>query len=257
MKMILLATDGSTGADEAASAAVQLAAETGAGLHVVGVDDSFNHDGLDAVPYETAKAAAAAASDAGVTATAERRVGPAADQIMEAARACDADMIVVGSRGRGWLKGTVFGSVSSALVHRADRPVLVVRSAQRVSVAGSDAAAVVDASDSDPTATTVASDAADATSAAVKRRPLLAVELPGMAPADVKLELRDDSLILRASHVARDGDDATVADRIYARFALPRGTRADDLAATMTDGILSVAVAATPKPSVQVPVSTG
>lgn len=41
--------------------------------------------------------------------------------------ASDAQMIVVGSRGRGAIARTVLGSVSTALVHRAHCPVVVVR----------------------------------------------------------------------------------------------------------------------------------
>jgi len=41
------------------------------------------------------------------------------------------DMVVVGSRGLGAIKGALLGSVSSAVVHHADRPVLVARSVER------------------------------------------------------------------------------------------------------------------------------
>jgi nucleotide-binding universal stress UspA family protein len=279
MKTILVATDGSTGAEAAVSAAVQLAAETGAALRCVGVDDTFDHAGIDPAPGARAEAAAAAARDAGVAATSESRVGPAAERILEAARECDADLIVIGSRGRGWLKGTVFGSVSAALVRQAERPVLVVKTATRIEplaatpseapadsrpgaapeAPAADLGAAPEAPAARPAAAPEAPAAAApaaAAAAAPGRRPLVAVELPGMAPADVQLEVADDSLIVRAHHAIRSGDAGGYAsdERVYARFALPRGTRAEDLEATLAGGILTVTAAAAVTP-VAVPVA--
>jgi nucleotide-binding universal stress UspA family protein len=51
--------------------------------------------------------------------------GPPAEAIIAAARACDADEIVIGSRGFGRLRAAL-GSVSHEVVHLADRPVLVI-----------------------------------------------------------------------------------------------------------------------------------
>jgi nucleotide-binding universal stress UspA family protein len=53
--------------------------------------------------------------------------GSPAKAILEFARSRDADLIVVGSRGLGAIKGALLGSVSSEIVHQADRPVLVAR----------------------------------------------------------------------------------------------------------------------------------
>lgn len=51
--------------------------------------------------------------------------GPAARAIVAAADARDADEIVLGSRGFGPLRG-VLGSVSHAVLHEADRVVVIV-----------------------------------------------------------------------------------------------------------------------------------
>jgi len=61
-----------------------------------------------------------------VEAEGEIMEGDAAEEIVELARARDADLIVVGSRALGSLAATLLGSVSHAVVHGADRPVLVV-----------------------------------------------------------------------------------------------------------------------------------
>ena len=51
--------------------------------------------------------------------------GPPAEAVNRAAMVRDADEIVVGSRGLGRFRGAI-GSVSHALLHEADRPVVVV-----------------------------------------------------------------------------------------------------------------------------------
>jgi len=56
---------------------------------------------------------------------AELRPGPPASVLVEAGR--DADLVVVGSRGHGGFVGALLGSVSTAVVHHAACPVLVVR----------------------------------------------------------------------------------------------------------------------------------
>jgi nucleotide-binding universal stress UspA family protein len=53
--------------------------------------------------------------------------GDPAEAVLDAARARESDLMVVGSRGRGGVAGTFLGSVSTEIVHRADRPVLVTR----------------------------------------------------------------------------------------------------------------------------------
>jgi nucleotide-binding universal stress UspA family protein len=49
----------------------------------------------------------------------------AADELVAAAE--DADVLVVGTRGRGGLRSILFGSVSSEVICRAPCPIVVVR----------------------------------------------------------------------------------------------------------------------------------
>jgi nucleotide-binding universal stress UspA family protein len=51
--------------------------------------------------------------------------GQPAEVLLNAAK--DADLLVVGSRGRGGFKGLLLGSVSTQCVHHASCPVVVVR----------------------------------------------------------------------------------------------------------------------------------
>jgi nucleotide-binding universal stress UspA family protein len=54
--------------------------------------------------------------------------GRAADAILESG--LHADLVVVGSRGRGALRSTLFGSVAHAVAERAKRPVAIIRAAE-------------------------------------------------------------------------------------------------------------------------------
>jgi nucleotide-binding universal stress UspA family protein len=53
--------------------------------------------------------------------------GYAGREIIEDAKAVNADAIIMGSRGRGDLAGLILGSTAHKVIHLADRPVLVVR----------------------------------------------------------------------------------------------------------------------------------
>ena len=52
--------------------------------------------------------------------------GPEAESILKVAENCEADLIVMGSRGFGAVKGFLVGSVSRKVIHFADCPVMVV-----------------------------------------------------------------------------------------------------------------------------------
>jgi nucleotide-binding universal stress UspA family protein len=53
--------------------------------------------------------------------------GYAAREIVSYAKQVDADIIVMGSRGRGDMAGLLLGSTAHKVIHLSDRPVLVVR----------------------------------------------------------------------------------------------------------------------------------
>lgn len=137
-KQVVVATDGSAGASVAVEQGVWLAKMLGATVTFVAVaraplpvlgDPYYQR----ALTHDLAKARTAIAD--AVLVAEERHVpcdteiveGSPAQKILDVARAHGADLIVVGSRGRGGVTGALLGSVSSELVHRADRPVLVAR----------------------------------------------------------------------------------------------------------------------------------
>ena len=52
--------------------------------------------------------------------------GPEAESILNIAKKCQADLIVMGTRGHGKLKGLLVGSVSRKVIHHSSCPVMVV-----------------------------------------------------------------------------------------------------------------------------------
>jgi nucleotide-binding universal stress UspA family protein len=135
---ILIATDGSPGSLVAAEEGVRLAKELGAGVTFVAVahaplpvlgDPYYQRalsENLGAMRTALAKTTPYA-EERRVTYDTELLEGSPAKAILNLARSRDVDLIVVGSRGLGAVKSALLGSVSSEIVHHADRPVLVAR----------------------------------------------------------------------------------------------------------------------------------
>ena len=138
---ILLASDGSPAAHQAALAARELAQKFGGALTVVNVSEKpkMLSEVADAFgelyPAEvTARVRAAllenvvaVARQEGISCTLRQEEGHAAEQILCVADVIKADLIVLGSRGLGGFQSLLLGSVSTHVAHHASCPVLVMR----------------------------------------------------------------------------------------------------------------------------------
>ena len=135
-KTIVLATDGSEGAERAAQVAVDLARQNGAKLVLAHIDERIAAKGdmppvlpnEDKVQSET-KAKAEALSADGVETSFEMGtvvLGGPGPAIVEIADRVGADLIVTGTRGHSSLAGLLLGSAAHRLLHISKRPVLAV-----------------------------------------------------------------------------------------------------------------------------------
>jgi nucleotide-binding universal stress UspA family protein len=133
---VVIATDGSPSAEEAVRAGARVARRLGTSAVLVYVRPAIGTLGEPLYQEKLSEQMAHArnaldrarelAAQEGCEAAEEILEGTPGDRIAELARARSAPLIVVGSRGLGAVAGAVLGSVSTAVVHRADRPVLVV-----------------------------------------------------------------------------------------------------------------------------------
>lgn len=144
MKRILVATDGSDGADRAVEYAARLAKDEGAELLIVnviggyGLPDSLlqavtreQHVWLDQMlasqSADTLTKARHMARSAGADRIRiESRRGEVVETVIDVAREKEADAIVVGKRGAGRLAGLLLGSVSQKLASLSPLPVTIV-----------------------------------------------------------------------------------------------------------------------------------
>lgn len=134
VKKIVLATDGSESAAEAARLLAALPLESGTVIQVVCVVDAFVENVLEPVQQgqrDRAQCLVDVVADgvrrAGLEVTAIVRLGDADHEIIRAAEELDADLIVVGTRGRTGLESFVLGSVARNVAQHARCPVLVAR----------------------------------------------------------------------------------------------------------------------------------
>ena len=143
MKRFVIATDGSSSADQAVAFGLDLAAEQNAEAVIVHVTPALDivpmaGFGMPAAqPHELSASEQSAITDAatraaehGVRVQTELLTGNPVDEIVAYADSIDADLIVVGSRGHGAVASALLGSVSQGVLHEARRPVLVFRQAQ-------------------------------------------------------------------------------------------------------------------------------
>jgi nucleotide-binding universal stress UspA family protein len=159
MKPIMLATDGSSQAEQATTTAIELAKELGTNLVVVTVWELYvaGYGAMGFAPspvggelawvgeedaQRIAAEAAARAEEAGVETEIRVLRGFPVDVICETAERLQPRLLVLGSHGRGAVKRALLGSVSSGVLHHARCPVLVVRDVAKESVVGESREAV-------------------------------------------------------------------------------------------------------------------
>jgi nucleotide-binding universal stress UspA family protein len=140
IETILLATDLSGASREATERAIDLAARLQARLLIVNVLEkrrltgSGVHERVDQARVEREShlvEVVKEAREAGVNAEFLVWDGPPGDAIAAAAEAEQADLVVVGTRGRSGAERMLLGSVSDHVVRHAASPVLVVRPPER------------------------------------------------------------------------------------------------------------------------------
>ena len=137
LKNIVLAFDGSEYSNRALQYAKTFAERFEATLWIVHIfthtSDLLGYEDFEKY-YSKRKARGQAFLDEALQKLADTSVdvrgklqeGPEADSILKIAKSCQADLIVMGTRGFGTLKGLLVGSVSRKVIHHSSCPVVVV-----------------------------------------------------------------------------------------------------------------------------------
>jgi nucleotide-binding universal stress UspA family protein len=137
---ILLATDGSENASRAADAAISLAKGLSLPsitiIHIVTTPPSESrmvqvkfdvHSLLEEESRKIASETLARCDAAGIAYTLKVAIGDPAQEILAHVQKEQIDLVVIGSRGLGTLKGVLMGSISQKIAHLAPCPVLIVK----------------------------------------------------------------------------------------------------------------------------------
>ena len=137
MKNILVPVDGSEGSDRAVAEAIAMAEICEAKLNFLYVANinqlAINACLSDAILEAVTKAGnvildrAMEMVPSGIEKAAYSETGSPAVVILDFAASNDIDLVIMGSRGLGIVKGVLLGSVSQYIVEQAKCPVLVVK----------------------------------------------------------------------------------------------------------------------------------
>ncbi len=140
MRRIMVATDGSEGADRAVDLAAELAKAFGGELLIVTVGGNLSGEemrqleraegnigeALDMLANQILTAAKTRAERLGISIRLRSAWGDPAQSIIETAARESSDTLVVGRRGRGRLAGLLLGSVSQKIASLAPCTVVIV-----------------------------------------------------------------------------------------------------------------------------------
>ena len=140
MRRIMVATDGSEGADRAVDLAAELAKAFGGELLIVTVGGNLSGEemrqleraegnigeALDMLADQILTAAKTRAERLGISIRLRSAWGDPAQSIIETAARESSDTLVVGRRGRGRLAGLLLGSVSQKIASLAPCTVVIV-----------------------------------------------------------------------------------------------------------------------------------
>ena len=123
IKKILVPVDGSVGGCKAVDEALFIAEKCDAELDFVYVASNINKD----IPSHIVFDRIWEKLPESLTARKHVKSGHVAKSILEVAEEQQSDMIIMGSRGLGLLKGVLIGSVSQKVIEEAKIPVMVVK----------------------------------------------------------------------------------------------------------------------------------